>query len=136
MKPAALGALLTWFVVTGCTGERDRSDDGLGAQPPGTADALVELPPAPLLTTGPAAAPGTPGGQMLGAWNWAAPCRVVAHEVVGTGGLQVMRTFTVVVSPDPVGGGFTMSFEDVTEQTDGLTEADVADLLYRNLAVL
>jgi hypothetical protein len=136
VKPATLGALLAWFVVAGCTGERDRIDDGLGDQPPGTADALVEIPPAPLLTAGRSDQLAPVAGLSLGPWQWAAPCRVVAHETIGTGGPPVERTFTIDIAANPAADGFVMSFDDVTERAGGLTEGELADALYRNLAVL
>ena len=134
MRRAAFGLVLAWLTVTGCTPIGDDAA-GLDDGPPETADAFVELPPAPALTA-PAAGAGAAGGVPLGAWRWGAPCRVAAREVVGVRFPRVARTFTIDVADAATGDGLVMSFDDVTEVSGTLGDEEVADALYRNLAVL
>ena len=139
MRWPTLGVLLAWIVTSGCTGG-DRANPGVveidDDRPPDTADALIELPPAPVLTSEGDHATGVAGELALGAFDWGPPCRVVVHEVIGTGGPPVARTFTVDVADGPAGDGLVITFDDIIEQVSGLTEEYVAEMLYRNLAVL
>ncbi len=134
MRRATLGTVLAWTMATGCTGDDASTAATLSEAPPGTSDALVELPPAPVLTI--RSVPTSTEALPLGPWDWGAPCRVAAREVIGTRGPQVSRMFTVDVAVDASQGGYVMSFDDVVELDTGLTEEYVAGALYRNLAVL
>jgi hypothetical protein len=131
VKSATLGIALAWILAAGCSGAGVDTVAGSDDAPTGTADALVELPPAPSAMTN---ASRSPDGWVLGRWNWGAPCRVSVHESVGASGVHVDRTFTIDVTASE--DGYVMSFDDIAEVTAGRTEDVVADALYRNLAVL
>jgi hypothetical protein len=74
----------------------------------------------------------------LGAWQWAAPCRVPVLETIGGDGIPLERRFAVNVDIDPSGvAEQLLTFEEVAIEPSGnLTEPQLAAEILRYGALL